>query len=188
VISVAYRLAPEHKFPAAVEDAWTATLWASEHVEAAGLAVGGDSSGGNLAAVVARLARDRGLPLALQLLVYPALDLHMPRTSLVAGEYGYWVEQYLRTDADGEHPDASPLRAPDLAGVAPALLLSCGLDSLVEQADLYAQRLTAAGVRAEHTIYPGLIHGAYRMPAVLPGAQKMLDDSASALVKALGRG
>jgi acetyl esterase len=189
VISVDYRLAPEHKFPAAVEDAWAATLWAGANADAVGgnagrLAVGGDSSGGNLAAVVARRARDEEVPLALQLLVYPALDLDLPRASHLAGEYAYWVAQYLHTRADGSDPDASPMRASDLKGVAPALLLSCGLDPLVEQAEVYAQRLQAARVGAKHILYPGLMHGAYRMPGVIPGAGKMLEDSASELAKA----
>ena len=186
VISVDYRLAPEHRFPAAVEDAWAATAWVHEHAGEIGgdanrLAVGGDSSGGDLAAVVARHARDRGLQLALQMLVYPVLDC------LIYGadrEAGWWVRQYLHTEADGLDPDASPLRAADLHGVAPALVLSCELDPLREQGEAYAQRLREDGVRAEHLTFSGLIHGAYRMPAVFEGAREMLVASAAGLDRA----
>jgi acetyl esterase len=192
VMSVAYRLAPEHKFPAAVDDAWAATVWAFSHAteigaDATRLAVGGDSSGGNLAAVIAHRARDRGLQVALQLLVYPPLDLEPPAPVPSRGESGYWVAQYLRTQGDALDPDASPLRAQDLRGVAPAVILSCGLDPLKEDAEAYMRRLREAGVPAEHVVYPGLVHTAYRMPAVLPGAREMLEDSAAALVRAFGR-
>lgn len=183
VISVDYRLAPEHRFPAAVEDAWTSVVWAYEHAsdlggDAARTAVGGDSSGGTLAGVASLRARDRGMALALQLLVYPALD---SRPGGLDQESSWWVRQYLRTDADGLNPEASPLLAEDLRGVAPAFILSCGLDPLRHQADTYAIRLTAAGVAADHVCFDGLIHGAYRMPAVLDGAREMLVISAAAL-------
>lgn len=187
VISVDYRLAPEHRFPAAVEDAWASVAWAREQAadvgcDAARLAVAGDSSGGNLAAVVARHARDRGIAFALQLLVYPALDLVLADADV---ELEWWRSQYLRTDADALDPDASPLRATDLRGVAPAAILSCGLDPLRQQAEVYAARLREAGIAADHVCFDGLIHGAYRMPAVLPGARDMLTASADALRKAL---
>jgi len=188
VISVAYRLAPEHTFPTALEDAWLSTTWAVRRAVDAGwdanrLAVGGDSSGGNLAAVVARRARDRVLPLQLQLLVYPALDL----SASIGGpweEYRYWVEKYLGPNGDPNQPDVSPLRAADLRDVAPAMILSCGLDPLREQANAYVQRLRKAGVAAEHRVFDGLIHGAFRMPAVLAGAREMLVTSAAALGRA----
>lgn len=188
VISVAYRLAPEHTFPTALQDAWLSTTWAVRRAVDAGwdanrLAVGGDSSGGNLAAVVARQGRDRDLPLQLQLLVYPALDLSAP----IGGsweEYRYWVEKYLGPNGDPNQPDVSPLRAADLRDVAPAVILSCGLDPLREQADAYVQRLRKAGVAAEHLVFDGLIHGAFRMPAVLAGARDMLVTSAAALGRA----
>jgi acetyl esterase len=170
VVAVDYRLAPEHRFPAALQDAWAATMWAAKEMDAP-LAVGGDSSGGNLAAVVARRARDHGLQLVHQLLVYPALDL---------GHGGHWASEYLGGQP-ADDPDASPLRAADLAGVAPALLLSCGTDPLRQQAEAYAERLSGAGIVVRHIVYPDLIHGAYRMPAVLPGARRMLEDSSAAL-------
>jgi acetyl esterase len=188
VISVAYRLAPEHTFPTALEDAWLSTTWAVQCAVDAGwdanrLAVGGDSSGGNLAAVVARQARDRDLPLQLQLLVYPALDLSAPLRGS-SEEYGYWVEKYLGPNGDPNQPDVSPLRAADLRDVAPAAILSCGLDPLREQADAYVQRLRKAGVATEHRVFDGLIHGAFRMPAVLAEARDMLVTSAAALGRA----
>ena len=190
VISVDYRLGPEHRCPAAVEDAWVATKWAAEHASEIGgdsrrLAVGGDSAGGNLAAVVARWARDRWVPVGLELLVYPVLDCALePEAS---DEYGYWVRSYLRAENDAADPDASPLRAADLRGVAPAVILSCARDPLREQADAYERRLREAGVPVEHVVYPELIHGAYRMPGVLDGARRMLEDSAAALIKAIGQ-
>jgi acetyl esterase len=190
VISVDYRLGPEHRCPAAVEDAWVATKWAAEHASEIGgdsrrLAVGGDSAGGNLAAVVARWARDRWVPVGLELLVYPVLDCALePEAS---DGYGYWVRSYLRAENDAADPDASPLRAADLRGVAPAVILSCAADPLRDQADAYERRLREAGVPVEHVVYPGLIHGAYRMPGVLDGARRMLEDSAAALIKAIGQ-
>ena len=186
VISVDYRLAPEHSFPAAVEDAWAITTWVSAQAERIGgdaqrMAVGGDSAGGNLATVVALRARDTALPVALQLLVYPALDCGEEP------EIGWWVHHYLPDAADRIRPEASPLRAPDIHGVAPVVLLSCDLDPLKVQADAYARRLREAGIPTTTHTYPGLIHGAYRMPGVLPGATKMLEDSAAALGAAFPR-
>ena len=180
VMAVDYRLAPEHPFPAAVDDAWAAMQWAHREL-APPLAVGGDSSGGGLAAVMARRARDTGIALALHLLVYPSLDL-----SAAGGLDGYWTRSYLggRQDA-ARDPDASPLLASNLDGLAPACLVSCAMDSLWAQAVRYEARLSESGVPVEHSVYPDLIHGAYRMPAVVSGARAMLDDSAAALSHAL---
>jgi acetyl esterase len=190
VFSVDYRLAPEHKFPAALDDAWAATGWVRQHAgevggDAGRLAIGGDSAGGNLAAVVAMRARDNGLTLVLQLLVYPLLDCNVP--SSASTDDAWWVRQYLRTEADALSPDASPLRAANLRGVASALVLSSGLDPLMDQGEAYVRRLDEVGVRAEHICYPGMIHGAYRMPGVLPGARRMLEDSASSMITAFSR-
>lgn len=173
VLAVEYAKAPEHPFPAALEDAWAATRWAARNLPGP-LAIGGDSSGGNLAAVVARRARDSEVPLVLQLLVYAALDLRFD---------SHWMRQYLAGHS-ADDPDASPVLAEDLRGVAPALLLSCEPDELRPQADAYAERLREAGVEVRHIVYPDLIHSAYRMPAVLPAARQMLEDSATALAKA----
>ncbi len=188
VVSVAYRLAPEDKFPAAVQDAWAATRWVREHVSEIGvdparIAVGGDSAGGNLAAVVALHARDRGLEIATQLLVYPVLDCV---TATWGENSGWWLQQYLRTGSDALVPDASPLRAAEVRGLAPAIILSVP-DPLQDQAEAYVRRLHEGGVRAEHFCFPGLVHGAYRMPAVLDGAGEMLEVSAAALKQAFSR-
>jgi acetyl esterase len=181
VVAVDHRLAPEHPYPAALEDAWAATQWAARELKKP-LAIGGDSSGGNLAAAVAIWARDHGIDLSLQLLVYPALDL-----SSSGGLQGYWKSLYLGSNEEAANePTASPLLAEHLAGLAPVLLLSCGLDSLWPQATRYESRLREEGVAVNHKVYPHLIHGAYRMPAVLPGALAMLEDSAAAVAMALG--
>ena len=172
VLAVEYAKAPEHSFPAALEDAWSATRWAASNLPGP-VAIGGDSSGANLAAVVARRARDSEVPLALQLLVYGAFDLRRE---------SHWMRQYM-AGRSPDDPDASPILG-DVAGVAPALVLSCGLDDLKPQSDAYAAHLEAAGVAVRHIVYPELIHNAYRMPAVLPGARKMLEDSAKALAAA----
>jgi acetyl esterase len=189
-VSVDYRLGPEHRFPSAVEDAWAVTAWAAAHAGEIGgnsrrLAVGGDSAGGNLAAVVARWARDRSVPVGLELLVYPVLDCALEGEAL--DDYGYWVHNYLRAESDATNPNASPLRAGDLRGLAPALILSCGADPLREQAETYERRLRGAGVPTKHVVYAELIHGAYRMPGVLDGARRMLEESAAALIKALSQ-
>lgn len=177
VVAVDYRLAPEHRFPAAFEDAWAVTEWAAgEHAES--LFVGGDSAGGTLAAAVAQKARERGPTIGFQLLVYPVLECSAISRS---PEYSHWVDQYLRDPSDATRVEASPLRERDLHGLPPALVLSCQGDPLLAQAVEYTQRLRRSGVQVEHVVYPGLIHGAYRMPGVLPAARAMLDASAQAL-------
>lgn len=197
VVAVDYRLAPEHRYPAAVEDAWAATAWVAEHAASIGadagrIAVGGDSAGGNLAAVVAVRARDRGLALALQLLVYPVTDHDFERPSY--GEYadGYgltatamhWFwECYLGPDGDsrGSDPEASPLRTAELAGVAPARVLTVEFDPLRDEGEEYAARLAAAGVPVTQTRHEGLFHGCFRLPGTIPRSQALLDESAAAL-------
>jgi acetyl esterase len=199
VVAVDYRLAPEHPFPAAVEDAWAAVEWLSENAAEIGgdpgrLAVGGDSSGGNLAAVMALRARDRGLRLAFQLLVYPVTDHDLDSPSYLANADGYglrresmrWFwDQYLSDPAQRSHPEASPLRASDLAGVAPALVLTCEYDPLRDEGEAYAERLRRAAVPVSISSYEGMIHGFFRMPAVIDAACRALDETGSALRKAL---
>jgi acetyl esterase len=191
IASVHYRLAPEHPFPAAVDDCWTVTRWAFEQTPR--VAVAGDSAGGNLAAVIALRARDSGLALAYQALVYPVLDHRFDTASYAANAEGYgltlagmrWYwDQYLG-GADGAHPDASPLRAVSLAGVAPALVVVCGLDPLRDEGVAYAERLRASGVSVVVSEYRDMIHGFLRMPAVIDRSREMQDQVASALRDAL---
>ncbi len=176
VVSVDYRLAPEHPFPAAADDALTATRWVAEHAAELGadaqrLVVAGDSAGGNLAAVVALRARDEGLPLALQVLIYPVTDADLDSSGYLRLGEGlnltrakmewYWA-RYL-DGADGGHPHASPLRATDLAGVAPALVQTAEHDPLADEGAAYARRLREAGVPVTLTQYDGQIHGFARL-------------------------
>jgi len=186
-----YRLAPEHRFPAAVDDCWTVTRWAFEQTSR--VAVAGDSAGGNLAAVVALRARDAGLALAHQALVYPVIDHRFDTASYAANAQGYgltlagmrWYwDQYLG-GADGAHPDASPLRAASLAGVAPALVVVCGLDPLRDEGVAYAARLRASGVPAEVSEYEDMIHGFFRMSAVIDRSRDVQDEVGVALRDAL---
>jgi acetyl esterase len=200
VCSVDYRMAPEHRFPAAVEDAWAVTRWAAEHAEELGgrpgaLAVGGDSAGGTLAAVCALRARDTGLPLALQLLVYPVTDADLDTSTyrefadgyyLTAHAMGWFWDHYLpEGEGDRFQPDASPLRAADVSAVAPALVITAEYDPLRDEGEAYAQRLEQAGVPVTLRRYDGMIHGFYRMPAVIDRANDALAESAAALKAAL---
>jgi acetyl esterase len=190
VASVDYRLAPEHPYPAAVDDSWAVTRWALE--EASSVAVGGDSAGGGLAAVMALRARDAGLPLAFQLLVYPVMDHDFETASYRANAEGfglsqvgmrwYW-EQYL-PEGDRSHPDASPLHAADLKGVAPALIVVCEYDVLRDEGAAYHERLRQAGVPARLSTYQGMIHGFIRQPAVIDRATDLLDESGAAIREA----
>jgi acetyl esterase len=187
VVSVDYRRAPEHPFPAANEDALTALRWV--HAEAATLgldparvAVGGDSAGGNLAAVLAqRWSADDGPPLCQQVLVYPVVDLTMSQPSYVENAEGYFltratmqwfIESYAAPEP--KDPGCSPLHADDLSGLPPAFILTAEFDPLRDEGDLYAARLAEAGVDVEHVRYPGQVH-----PFV--GLLGMVDDAADAL-------
>jgi acetyl esterase len=187
VISVGYRLAPEHRFPAAVEDAWAVTEAAA--AEAGRLAVGGDSAGGNLAAVVALRARDRGVALRLQLLVYPITDCDLDRPSYRECGAGYgltleamrWFWGHYMGRTPWEHPEASPLRAASLAGVAPALVMACEYDPLRDEALAYAARLRLAGVPVELVEQRGMIHGFFRLGSLFQRAHVAYEQCATAL-------
>jgi acetyl esterase len=199
VVSVDYRLAPEHRFPAAVEDAYAATAWASRHAADLGgaqhrLAVAGESAGGNLAAVVALGARDRGgPPIAFQLLVYPITDAAMDTASYKEMAEGYgleaatmrWYWDHYLGGADGARPDASPLRAAFFGGLPPALVITAEHDVLRDEGEAYAERLRAAGVPARVRRWPGMAHGFLRWRAVTPAADRALQEAAAALREAL---
>ena len=181
VVSVDYRLAPEHRFPAAVEDGWAAIAWAARNAYVLGsstsrVAVGGESSGGNIAAAVALRARiDRQVDLALQLLIYPPLDFSFETRSYEECSEGfvltrkamewYWA-QYLRTPADGRNSYASPLQAEHLEALAPALIFTAEYDPLRDEAEEYGARLAQSGVRAEIVRCVGQIHGFFAFGSV----------------------
>src|SRR5262245_52586509 len=194
VASVGYRLAPEHRFPAAVEDCWTVTRWALD--QKAAVAVAGDSAGGNLAAVMALRAHDQGQPLVGQALVYPVTDWQFDTASYARNAEGYgltlpamrWFWDHYLGGADGRHPEASPLRAESLAGVAPALVVVCEFDPLRDEGVAYAERLREAGVPVRLSEYEGMIHGFIRMPALIDRSQDVLDELGRFLAGALSRG
>jgi len=203
VVAVDYRLAPEHKFPAAVEDCLAATRWVADTGAALGidgsrLAVGGDSAGGNLAAVVSLLARDSGsLPLRLQLLLYPAVDFAMNHAStqrfaeghlLTLATMRWFAGHYLRGAGDVVDWRASPLRAPDLAQVAPAFILTAGNDPLCDEGMAYAGRLQDAGVAVTRRYIPDQIHGFLNMGRIIRAAEPALDAVAVALKAAFAEG
>ena len=200
VIAVDYRLAPEHKFPAAVDDAWAATRWIVAHadelgIDATRLAVGGDSAGGNLAAVVALLARDAGAPrIALQILTYPVTDLVSESQSYADLADGYmltrdsmrWFRaQYLAKEADAADWRVSPLRAPSLAGLPPALVITAGYDPLRDEGEAYARRLREAGVTVDAVCFGGMIHGFVPMGKLIETAFRAVTLIAGSLRYAL---
>jgi acetyl esterase len=201
VVAVDYRLAPEHPFPAALDDCYAATCWVAEHArdlagDPARLAVGGDSAGGNLAASVSILARDRGAPaIAHQLLVYPVTDSSFDTPSHVENAEGYlltratmtwFLDHYLRTPADRVDPRFAVLRAPDLSGLPPATVLTAEFDPLRDEGERYAARLGAAGVPVEARRFDGIIHGFFTMPALFAHAETAIDAAAAALRRAFG--
>jgi acetyl esterase len=200
VASVDYRLAPEHRYPVAAEDAFAATAWVAREAERLGvdparLAVGGDSAGGNLATVVALMARERGGPaLRFQLLVYP-----VTRHGFETPSYEEFAEGYLLTreamrwfwnhylgdrPAAGRDPYASPLLCPDLAGLPPALVMTAEYDPLRDEGEAYGERLRAAGVPVTVSRYPGMIHGFFRMTNHMDQARAALAQAATALRRA----
>ena len=202
VIAVDYRLAPEHPFPAAADDAWSAATWITAHADDLGIdrarvAVGGDSAGGGLAAVIALMARDsQTLRLALQVLVNPVLDLRAETGSYSKYAEGYlltratmkwFIAQYAPTPEAVNDWHASPLLAPWVHGVAPALIITAELDPLVDEGDAYARRLRGARVPVDYQVVPGMIHGFLTMGGKVDAANRVIATIASALRQAFTR-
>jgi len=197
VVSVDYRLAPEAKFPAAAEDCYAATAWvaanaASLNLDPARIAVGGDSAGGNLAAVVSLMAKERGgPPLVYQLLVYPVTDHYKAgKPSYQENAEGYFLtkdlmawfwEHYLKSEDEAKHPYAAPLQASDLSGLPPALVITAEFDPLRDEGEAYAARLKEAGVSVTLTRYAGMIHGSMTMAGALDQGKEVIAQSAEAL-------
>jgi acetyl esterase len=198
VVSVDYRLAPEHKFPTAAHDAEDALPWLATHANRLGLdggrlAVGGDSAGGTLAAMCAVLARDAGLPLALQLLFYPGCSAHQDTPShrqfargfvLEEREINWFFSRYVRGPADRDDWRFAPLNAPDVDGVAPAWVGLAECDPLVDEGVMYADKLRTAGVAVDLEIYRGVTHEFIKMGRILPEARQAHADAAGALRRA----
>jgi len=193
VVSVDYRLAPEHRFPAAVDDAIAATEWISQNalslgIDAARLLVGGDSAGGNLAAVVSINARAAGQKIAGQVLIYPATDFAMahpshsePETSalLTHSVIRWFRDHYLNGSTGIDDWRASPARVQDLSGLPSAYVLTAGADPLRDEGDEFAKRLSDAGVQVTHRTYPGQFHGFITMGKLLPKAHDAMRDIGS---------
>lgn len=199
VVSLDYRLAPAHRFPTAHDDAWDALAWLAGQggelgLEVARLAVGGDSAGGTLAAACAIQARDAGLPLALQLLIYPGTTAHQDTDShrllkdaplLPEPMIDYFFGQYIPSERDREDWRFAPLLADDVEGVAPAWIGLAEVDPLVDEGIAYADKLRAAGVSVDLEIYRGVTHEFVKMGRAIPEALQAHADAARALEQAL---
>jgi acetyl esterase len=202
-VSVDYRLAPEHKFPAGPEDCYAATKWVADNATALGcdpsrIAVGGTSAGANLAAAVALMARDRSAPnVAYQLLVYPATrrELDTPSHKQFATD-GYYIlsradmewfwGHYLASEADAANPYACPARAKSLAGLPPALVITAEFDPLRDEGESYAARLREEGVATVLKRYDGVTHGFFGMPSVVEKSRVAIAEASAALRAAIG--
>jgi acetyl esterase len=194
VISVEYRLAPEHPFPAGSDDCeavlhWTVTHAAELGIDPARLAIGGDSAGGNLAALTAIHARDAGIELRQQLLVYPATDLTATHPSVDENGEGYlltkaamhWFMGHYLGDHDPKDPRVSPLYVDDLSGVAPAVIYTAEFDPLRDEGEAYAARLLDAGVTVDQQRWDGQIHGFFGFHGTLDASDRALERAASSL-------
>ena len=200
VVAVDYRLAPEAKFPAAADDAWAATRWVVAHADRLGidarrLAVGGDSAGGNLAAVVSLLARDAGAPdIAFQALLYPVADVGIEWPSYQAFGEGYlltsqsmrwFIGHYLKAEQEAVDWRVSPLRAPSLEGLPPALIVTAGFDPLRDEGEAYARALRDAGVCVDYVCYGGMIHGFVPMGRLIDTGNRAVSHIAASLRQGL---
>ncbi len=194
VVSVDYRLAPEAPSPAATDDCWAVLEWvAANGAELGGdpsrIAVGGDSAGGNLSALMAIKARDAGIPLRLQLLVYPAVDLTMSFPSIDENGEGYlltkdsmvWFTNHYLAGADPKDPALSPYFVDDVSGVTAAYIITAEFDPLRDEGEAYGERLKDAGVAVDVKRYDGMIHGFYGLGIVTPVADQAIDASGAAL-------
>jgi len=194
VLSVDYRLAPETTFPGAVHDAYTATIWAARNadrlkINAAAIAVGGDSAGGNLAAVLAQMTHDSGdLRIASQILIYPCTDLSREYPSYVRNATGYmltraamnwFVSTYVPNATDRLDARASPMLRPDLSGLARALIIAAEYDPLVDENEAYALRLQQAGVPTNYVLFPGMHHPFFTLGGYIEDAARAEDLIAS---------
>jgi acetyl esterase len=204
VVSVDYRLAPEHKFPAAVEDAYSATRYVAEHAAEFGIdpnriAVAGASAGANLATVVTLMARDRGGPgLKFQLLIYPVSDFTEHATES-RREYGkgyfldeelmdWFADQYFAPETERHQPYASPIKASDLRGLPPAFVITGECDPLRDQGEAYADKMRSAGVSVVLKRYEGMIHPFLSLAGIVDEGRVAIKDSAAALREALTAG
>ena len=200
VVSVDYRLAPEHMFPAGPEDCYAAVKWVSANAAQLGIdpsriAVGGDSAGGNLSAVVCQMARDRGGPaIAFQLLIYPATDMALQTPARKENAVGYFLEEktmnyfydlYVPKGTDENNPYLSPLRAKNFAGLPAAYVITAQYDVLRDEGRIYAEKLQAAGVKVKLVNYDGLIHGIFTMSGAISAAGPAIADAAKALKQGL---
>lgn len=201
VVSVDYRLAPEHPFPAGVDDCYSALVWTAASasmldIDPARIAVGGDSAGGNLSAVLTHRARDSGGPsICFQALIYPVTDCDFTNGSYTENGEGnfletdgmrYFFDCYCRGGADPAIPAISPLRSTSFAALPPALVITAEFDPLRDEGDAYASALVGAGVAVEHHQYPGMIHGFIMMPAILDGGREGFEHVVRALRSAFG--
>ena len=201
VVAVDYRLAPEHRFPAGVEDAQAATRWVLEHgatigIDPAAVAVGGDSAGGNFAAVVAQELRGSRRAPALQVLVYPPTDARRGEPSqrhfadgfvLTSRNIGWFLDQYIPEPSYVEHPGVSPLLARDLAGLPEALVVTAGFDPLRDEGRLYAERMRAAGVDVTYLCSEGSMHGLWHTAGAIDESARVFAFVAERIRRTLGR-
>jgi len=191
VVSVDYRLAPEHPYPAALDDAYHSSLWAYENAGALGgtkgsFSVCGESAGGNLAAVICLLARSSAeIEISRQILLQPVVDftLSFPSIDMPASEclvpredLAWYYEEYYGPDADTKDFRVSPIFADDLSGLPPALIITAEHDTLRDEAKAYADRLESSGVPTKYSYYPGMVHGFLQMAGLVDEAQEAIDE------------